>query len=139
MAAQAYRTNDSVARIFFAFAIVSVFMAATGMFALVSLTILKKNREIAIRKVVGARGRHILLLILKGYSWIFVLSALVGCFAGYSFSRLLMDMIFRINAGVSGASLALSFAGVLLVGALTVGSRIWTALHSKAAEALKGD
>jgi ABC-type antimicrobial peptide transport system permease subunit len=134
-----YRTNESIARIFLAFAVISIFMAATGMFALVSLTVLKKNREIAIRKVVGAKAWHILFLVLKGYFRIFFVSALLGCLAGYSFSRLLMDMIFRINAGVSPSSLTLSFAGVLLISALTVGSRIWALLHSKASEVLKAE
>jgi ABC-type antimicrobial peptide transport system permease subunit len=66
-------------------------------------------REIAIRKVVGAEAKHIFQLILKGYSWIFLLATGIGCYSGYVLSKLLMDMIFRINAGVSVVSLILSF------------------------------
>ena len=83
VAAEASRVNKSIATIFFWFAIISVLMAATGMFALVSLSVLKKMREIAIRKVVGASGRHIFQLVLKGYFWIFLLAAGIGCYAGY--------------------------------------------------------
>ena len=124
VAAEASRTNESIATIFFWFAIISVLMAATGMFALVSLSVMKKMREIAIRKVVGASGRHIFQLILKGYFWIFLLAAGIGCYAGYVLSKLLMDMIFRINAGVSIASLTLSSICVLVISTITIGSRV---------------
>ena len=137
--AETSHVNESVATIFFWFAIISVLMAATGMFALVSLSVLKKMREIAIRKVVGAEAKHIFQLILKGYFWIFLLAAGIGCYTGYALSKLLMDMIFRINSGVSLASLTVSFACVLVISGITIGSRVWHAIRSKATDVLKAD
>jgi putative ABC transport system permease protein len=137
--AQASRVNESVAKIFFWFAIISVLLASTGMFALVSLTILKRTKEIAIRKVVGANTNHILQLVAKGYFWIFLLSAGIGCYAGYSLSKLLLDMIFRINSGVSTLSLVVSFICVFLITASTLGSRVWLVLKTKATDVLKAD
>ncbi|HWK03534.1 MAG TPA: ABC transporter permease [Puia sp.] len=136
--ARAIYSNKMVAGIFSRFALISIFLAATGLFALVSLTVLKKTKEIAIRKVVGANGRHIFRLVLRGYSWLFLLSAALGCYAGYSLSRLMMDLIFRINAGVSLSSLTISFTGVLLISAGTIGARVWLVLRTKATEVLKG-
>ncbi|MEO8763134.1 MAG: FtsX-like permease family protein, partial [Ginsengibacter sp.] len=139
IAAESSRVNRSIATIFFWFAIISVLMAATGMFALVSLSVMKKMREIAIRKVVGAEARHIFQLILKGYAWIFLLAAVIGCYSGFVLSKLLMDMIFRINAGVGVGSLALSFICVLVITALTIGSRVWYAVRKKATDVLKSN
>jgi putative ABC transport system permease protein len=139
LSAQASSVNENIATIFSGFAIISMLMAATGMFALVSLTVLKRTREIAIRKVVGASGRHIFQLVMNGYILIFILSAGIGCYAGYALSRLLMDLIFRINAGVGISSLILSFIGVLLISTLTIGSRVWLVLRTKATEVLKGN
>lgn len=139
VAAEASRVNKSIATIFFWFAIISGLMAATGMFALVSLSVLKKMREIAIRKVVGASGRHIFQLVLKGYFWIFLVAAGIGCYAGYTLSRLLMDMIFRINVGVSISSLTLSFICVLFISAITIGSRVWYAVRKKVTDVLKAN
>lgn len=139
VAAESSRVNESIATIFFWFAVISVLMAATGMFALVSLSVMKKMREIAIRKVVGAGDRHIFQLVLKGYFSIFLIAAGIGCYAGYSLARLLMDMIFRINAGVSISSLTLSFLCVLLISGLTIGSRVWYALGKKATDVLKAN
>ncbi len=137
IAAESSRVNENIAIIFFWFAIISVLMAATGMFALVSLTVLKRMKEIAIRKVVGAGSSHIFSLVMKGYFWIFLLSAGFGCYAGYSLSKLLMDMIFRMNSGVSTTSLIFSFICVLLITLFTIGSRVWHALRTKPADVLK--
>jgi putative ABC transport system permease protein len=139
VAAEASRTNESIATIFFWFAIISALMAATGMFALVSLSVMKRMREIAIRKVVGASGKHIFRLVLKGYFWVFLLATVTGCYAGYTLSKLLMDMIFRINAGVSIASLTFSFICVLVISAVTIGSRVRYALRKKATDVLKAN
>jgi putative ABC transport system permease protein len=139
VASEAASVNESIATIFKWFAFISVLMAATSMFALVSLNVLKRSKEIAIRKVVGAEDRHIFQLVLKGYSWIILLSAIIGCYGGYALSKLLMDLIFRINAGVSSSSLAISFIGVLLICAITIGARVWIVLRSKATDALKAN
>ncbi len=139
IAAQGISVNKSIATIFLWFALISIFIAATGMFALVSLSVLKKRREIAIRKVVGADGVHILKVILKGYSWIFILASLIGCYVGYMLSKLLMDMIFRINAGVSTASIIFSFVFVLIIGSATIGTKVWQALQKKPTDVLKAN
>lgn len=137
--AQSIRTNDSIATIFFWFSMLAVLFAATGLFALISLTILKKRKEIAIRKVVGATPRHIYQLILKGYAPVFLLAAGLGCYAGYQLSKLLMDMIFRINAGVNTATLGISFTCMLCIIAATAGIRIWAAFRAKSTNLLKGE
>jgi ABC-type antimicrobial peptide transport system permease subunit len=139
VAAEASRTSESIATIFFWFAVVSVVMAGTGMFALVSLSLIKRMREIAIRKVVGASGKHILQLVLKGYFWVFLLATMAGCYAGYSLSVLLMGMIFKINAGVSIPSMILASLCVFLISAFTIGSRVWYALQKKATDVLKAN
>jgi ABC-type antimicrobial peptide transport system permease subunit len=137
-AAESIRTNNSIATIFFWFAIISVLLTATGLFALISLTVLKKMREIAIRKVVGASPNHIYQLVLKGYVLIFLLASVLGCYAGFALARLLMDMIFRINAGVSLPVLWIALACVLMITTVTVVSRVWVALRTKPTDVLKG-
>jgi len=139
LSAEAARVNESIATIFFWFAIISMLMAATSMFALVSLNVLKKSKEIAIRKVVGAEDRHIFQLVMKGYSWILLISAIVGCYGGYALSKLLMDLIFRINVGVSSTSLVISFMSVMMICGATIGARVWLVLRTKATDALKAN
>ena len=131
------RLNAIITRIFSGFALISIFMAATGMFALVSLTVLKRLREIAIRKVVGARGRHIFRLIGVGYGRIFLLSSIIGCALGYLLARQLMDMIFRINAGVRMDSLVISFGSILLMSGAIIASRVGYLSRVRTTDVLK--
>ena len=131
------RLNAIITRIFSGFALISIFMAATGMFALVSLTVLKRLREIAIRKVVGARGRHIFRLIGAGYGRIFLVSSLIGCALGYLLARQLMDMIFRINAGVRVDSLVISFGSILLLSGVIIASRVGYLSRVRTTDVLK--
>ncbi len=138
-AAESIRTNNNVAAIFFWFAIISVLLTATGLFALISLTVLKKTKEIAIRKVVGANSKHIYRLVLKGYVLIFLLASALGCYAGYALSGLLMDMIFRINAGVSLPVIWISLVAVLLITTVTIAARVWAALRVNPTAVLKGE
>ncbi len=137
--AESFRTNNSIATIFSWFAIISVLLAATGLFALISQTVLKKMKEIAIRRVVGASAKNIFKIVLKGYLLIFFIAAATGCYIGYILSALLMDMIFRINAGIALSTLWISFASVLIIVAITVGSRVWVALRTRATEILKSE
>ena len=137
VSAMAIRLNGIITRIFSGFALITIFMAATGMFALVSLTVLKRLREIAIRKVVGARGKHIFRLVGAGYGRIFLISALIGCTIGFLLARQLMDLIFRINAGVRMDSLIISFLGILLLSGTIIALRVGHLSRGRTVEVLK--
>jgi ABC-type antimicrobial peptide transport system permease subunit len=135
--AEAYQTTNSIATIFFGFAIVSILLTATGLFALVSLTTLKRMKEIALRKVVGAKPGHILVLINKGYFWIFIVSAIIGCYGGWALSRLLLDSIFKINAGVEINSLIGSVTVLFVIAAVTSGIKVWQAVKTNPVKLLR--
>ncbi len=137
--AEAYQVTNSIATIFFGFSIVSVLLTATGLFALVSLTVLKKMKEIAVRKVVGARPAHILVLINQGYFWIFMISAAVGCYGGWSLSKLLLDSIFKVNAGIQINALAGSVMALFIIAATTSGIKVWQAVRANPVNLLRAE
>jgi putative ABC transport system permease protein len=137
--ADAYKVNDSVAQIFLWFGVISILLTATGLFALVSLTTLKKMKEIALRKVVGAAPRHIVVLINKGYFWIFIVASFVGCCAGLALTRLLMDMIFKINVGVGMGPLIWAVVVLFVIAAVTSGIKVWQAVRSNPVKMLRSE
>lgn len=136
---EAYETTASIATIFLWFTIVSILLTATGLFALVSLTTLKKMKEIALRKVVGAKPGHILLLINKNFILIFSVSALFGSLAGLAMTRMLIDMIFKINSGVGLDSLLLSVLLLFLIAAVTSGIKVWEAVRTNPVKLLRNE
>lgn len=134
---EAYQTTTNIAKIFFWFAIISILLTATGLFALVSLTILKKMKEIALRKVAGARPKHILVLVNRGYIWIFLIGAAVGCYGGYALTKLLLDLIFGVNSGIASATLVNSVLVLFAIAAITSGIKVWQAVRTNPVKLLR--
>ncbi|MEP7373269.1 MAG: ABC transporter permease [Chitinophagaceae bacterium] len=134
---EALQVSTGIARIFSWFAIISILLTATGFFALVSLTVLKKMKEIALRKVVGASSGHILVLVNKGYFWIFIIAAGLGCYAGWSLTSLMMNMIFKINPGISSSTIIGSVAVLFMVAAGTTGIKVWQAVRTNPVKLLR--
>ena len=133
----AYQTTSNIAKIFFWFAIVSVLLTATGLFSLISLTVMKKMKEIAVRKVAGARARHILVLVNRGYFWVFVLGAALGCYGGFALTKLLLDMIFGVNAGIASTTLFYSVLVLFMIAAITSGIKVWQAVRTNPVKLLR--
>lgn len=136
---EAYQTTNNIAKIFSWFAVISILLTATGLFALVSLTVVKKMKEIALRKVSGARGRHILVLINKGYIWIFLIGALAGCYGGYALTKLLLDLIFAVNSGIATSTLINSVLVLFIIAAITSGIKVWQAIRTNPAKLLRAE
>ena len=134
---EAYQVTNNIAKIFSWFAIISILLTATGLFGLVSLTVVKKMKEIALRKVVGAESWHILVLVNRGYFWIFLAGAAIGCYGGYALTKLLLDMIFGVNAGVASSTLINSVLVLFIIAAITSGIKIWQAMKTNPVKLLR--
>jgi len=137
--AEAYQVTKSIAKIFTWFAIISILLTATGLFALVSLTVLKKMKEIALRKVVGANPGHILVLVNRGYFWIFIIASAVGCYGGYALTKLLLDMIFKVNSGIGTSTIINSIIVLFIIVGITSGIKVWQAVRSSPAKTLRAE
>jgi ABC-type antimicrobial peptide transport system permease subunit len=77
------------------------------------------------------------VLINKGYFWIFIVSALLGCYGGYSLTKLLLDMIFKVNSGVGSFALWGSVASVFVIAALVTGIKVWQAIRTNPIKMLR--
>ena len=115
----------------------TVLLSAAGLFALVSLTLIKRMREIALRMIVGASPLDIFLLMSKGYLWVMMAGLVLGGIAGWSMTKSLLDQIFRINVGISSSTVIGSIGGMLLIALTISGLRIWRAIQSKPVDLLR--
>lgn len=134
---EAFMVTNNIAKIFFWFAIISILLTATGLFALVSLTVVKKMKEIALRKVAGAKARHILVLINKGYFWIFFIGAAIGVYGGFALTKLLLNAIFKVNSGIATSTLVNSVVVLFIIAAITSGIKVWQAVRTNPVKLLR--
>lgn len=135
----AIEASDNIAKSMVGFAGIAILLCITGLFSLVSLNVMRRMREVAIRRVMGASPMHISWILNKNYAWIFAVSLIAGCIGGRFLALTLMDSIFKFNIGVQSGALLYSTLGILLVAAMTIGVKIWQTLRVNPAEVLRGE
>ena len=119
LAKEALITNN-IKWLFIFFAVITVVLTSVGLFALISLNIVRRMKEIAIRRVVGATLQNITVLLNFRYFLISILGVLVGAAGGYFIVKGLLDSIFAVHVGVAPWVLGLAGLGVLFLVMLTI-------------------
>ncbi|MEM6321489.1 MAG: FtsX-like permease family protein [Bacteroidota bacterium] len=137
--ATAFTITENIALLYLFLAIVTVLLSATGLFSLVSLNVLKRSKEIAVRRVLGATAENILYSTNKYYLVIFAIGSIVGAVLANWAVHFFLEQIFEVTKGVSLLSIVISVLGLCTIGGLTIGSRLVGVLRTNPAETLKSE
>jgi putative ABC transport system permease protein len=118
---------DSVARDRFTtallsiFAIVSLLLAAVGIYGVFAAEVTARHKEIGVRLALGASGRGVLGLVLRRALVLAVAGALIGVTAGLLLARPMSALVFDVTtwdplsfASVAGLLLAVAMIATLL-------------------------
>lgn len=92
-AIEANQVNKNILIMFLFEGGVALLLSITGLFTLVSLNIIKRMKEIGVRKVLGASVANISRIINTQFVIILVIACLIGAYGGMSMSDLLMGSI----------------------------------------------
>jgi putative ABC transport system permease protein len=110
--------NNSILKVNVFLAIVAALLSLIGMYNLVSLDIIRRTKEMGIRKIQGAPVPLIMYLVSKKFLVVLVISSLIGCAGGYYMSNMLMDSIWdyfvHIKAGILILAAAIMFSATVL-------------------------
>jgi putative ABC transport system permease protein len=110
--------NNSILKVNVFLAIVATILSLIGMFNLVSLDIIRRTKEVGIRKIQGAPVPNIMFLISKKFIYILGFASLLGCVGGYYLSYQLLDSIWdyfvKIRAGILVTAVLILFLATLL-------------------------
>ncbi len=137
--AEDLRVTNNIKWIFLFLAIVTILLSMTGLFSIVSLNVLRRMKEIAIRRIFGAEPRHIAYLINKNYLWIFAGAALAGIAGGSFLSWKLLDGIFAIHAGLDTSGMIIAAVGMILVAVATIGIKVLGVLKANPADIIRSE
>jgi predicted permease len=80
------------------FAVLSVFLAAVGVYGVLSYSISQRTREIGVRIALGAQPWRVLNMALREGMRLAVLGTLIGLVAGLVLTRLMASLLFGITA-----------------------------------------
>ena len=76
----------------------SIFIACMGLFGLATLTVVRRTREIGIRKVLGASVGSVVQLLSKEFVVLVIIAALIAFPLGWwAMNKWLEDFAYRIN------------------------------------------
>ena len=129
--------NGSILKVNLFLAIVATLLSLVGMFNLVSLDIIRRTKEVGIRKIQGAPVPLIMFLLSKKLLIILFIASILGCAGGYYLSVALMDSIWDYFVAV-GAGILLSAALIMIIAtALTLSILIIRAALKNPVESLR--
>ncbi len=113
--AQLYKAEQNFKTIFFFITAIAIFIACLGLFGLSAFTIAQRQKEIGIRKVLGASVTGIVRMLSSDFIKLVFIAALIAFpIAWWVMHQWLLDFVYRVNIGwwifVTAISLALVIA-----------------------------
>ena len=96
-----YRQEQRLSRIVATGSIIAILIACLGLFGLASLMVIRKNKEIGVRKVLGASSSNIVLLINKEFTKLVAIAFVIAApVAWWGMNSWLQDFAYRIEIGI---------------------------------------
>lgn len=134
---QVNEVNLNIVYMFGFMGLVTLVLSATGLFTLVSLNIIRKTKEIGVRKVLGASVANITRMVNTEFVIILMLASGLGSWAGYVQSDMIMGSIWKYYQGPTASTFTIAVAVMFVVSFLSIGYKIYRAATMNPVDSLK--
>jgi len=136
--ANMYVAENRVGKLFNAFAILAIFIACLGLFAMATFMTEQRTKEIGIRKVLGASTFNIVLQLSKNFLYLVLLGLLIATpIAYFQMEEWLSHFEYRID--IAWWIFVVSGLLVLIIAFLTVGGQSLRAALVNPIDSLKAE
>jgi putative ABC transport system permease protein len=112
--------NNSILKVNIFLAIVATFLSLIGMYNLVSLDIIRRTKEMGIRKIQGAPVSLIMFMVSKKFLIVLAIASLLGCVGGYNMSLKLLDSIWDYFVDIKIGTLLFAASVMIVATILTI-------------------
>ena len=129
--------NGSILKVNVFLAIVAVLLSLIGMYNLVSLDILRRTKEVGIRKIQGAPVPLLMYLVSRKFLVVLIISSALGCSIGYYLSLKLLSSIWTYYVQITAGMLILAVAIMVLSTVLTIVYKIGKAALRNPVDSLR--
>lgn len=134
--ANQYRSDQNLGKIISIATTLAILIGSLGLYALASLAIQHRTREISIRKVMGATEESLLILLSKDYVWLIgVCMVLSVPITYYLMGQWLLSFEYRVTIGLGAFLIAGGMS--LLIAMLTIAHQAVKTVGMRPAETLK--
>ena len=131
--------NTNIKIIFIFLGIVATVLSAIGLFSLVSLNVIKKMKEIGVRKVLGASLLNIVNNISREFIIIFGIASVIGSICAYYLADMLMASIWTYYVPIGYLAFILSIVLLLVISSVTIGGKVVRAASMNPAYTLRDE
>jgi putative ABC transport system permease protein len=119
--------NKNIVKMFGFLGLIALLLSATGLFTLVSLNIIKKLKEIGVRKVLGASIGNITRIINTEFVIILFIASVVGCGLSLLAVDALMASIWKYYQAATGVTFVVSVSTMFMISAIAIGYKVFSA------------
>jgi putative ABC transport system permease protein len=135
-AADLYRSDEATGQVFAGFALLSVLIGCLGLFGLAAFTAERRTKEIGIRKVLGARTRDIVRLLVWQFTRPVVIANLIAWPIAWWVMR---DWLNGFSDRIALSPLPFAAAGLLAlaIAVATIASHAWRVARENPIKALR--
>ena len=137
--AEAALVNYNIKVMFVFLGVLAVVLSAIGMFSLVSLNLIKRMKEIGVRKVLGASIENITMKVSREFIIILLVASVLGVVASYYLTDLLMGSIWTYYVPPRLLPYVLSVLILFAVSWLTIGGKVLKAASVNPAQILRDE
>lgn len=131
-----YKAEQRTSLLFTVASGLAIVLACLGLFGLAAFTTIQRTKEIGIRKTLGAKLSHIVILVSKNFVILVAIAILLASpFAWWASNAWLQDFSFRITPGIS--VFAIAALVTLSITILTVGYHSLRAAMSNPTKSLR--
>lgn len=134
-----FRVSRGIGQIFMVVAIMAILLACMGLFGLVSLNVASRTKEFSIRKVLGASLGSLGSLLNREFSWLVILSLVLGIPASYFLIQVILDSVFAFHLGIHITPLILSSLVLTLTLLGTISIHLFKLAAVNPADALRDE
>ncbi len=118
---------------------VALLLSVTGLFSLVSLNIVKRMKEIGVRKVLGASFFNITRVINMEFVIILLIASVLGSWAGFAWSTVIMGSIWKYYQGVNALTFISSVGLLFMISFIIIGYKIFTVANMDPVKTLRDE
>lgn len=131
--------NYNIKVLFLFLGVVAILLSAIGLFSLVSLNLIKRMKEIGVRKVLGASINHIAMRVSKEFIIILAIASTLGSVGGYYLTEMLMASIWAYYVPLEPMPFIISVFILFLVSGIAIGGKVFKAASVNPAHILRDD
>jgi putative ABC transport system permease protein len=113
-----YAADQKRGKIFAAFSVLTIIITCLGLLGLTAFTTQQKQKEISIRRVMGATIIQVVTMITKNYLWLALISAFIAFPVAWYFMHNWLN-IFPYNTGLSVLPFIVSACVIVVTAAST--------------------